>query len=465
MNRSRETETVGYDLLGLLLFLMLVFGGWAMIFASEYLPDTFVRFLDFSKNYGKQLLFIIVCACLFGGIQLVNARIFETFAPVLAVPVVLLLIGVLFTRPINGSHSWFELGFFRLQPSELAKLATSLLLSSYLARNEFNPNEPRKLLIALGIVLVPMGMILLQGDLGSTLVFTSFAVVFYRVGMAWWIYALGLFVVFISIASLMAENLNYVFHGLLAIMALLLTYSHKEQLYWLLLPLFLLISAHFFYDEYYLYYWIITSLSVLGLAIVQLKNNWRLLLFLFLGFIITLIYSSSVSYLVNNVLQKHQQERIWVWLKPEKCDPLGALYNVEQSKYAIGSGAVTGKGYLQGERTKLDYVPEQSTDFIFCTVGEEWGFVGTAFILSLFFCLLWRILVIAERQRDNFTRYYAYCVGGIIFFHVFINVGMTIGAIPVVGIPLPFLSYGGSSLISFCVQLSILFKLDSQRSF
>ncbi len=465
MNRSRETETVGYDLLGLLFFIMLVFGGWAMIFASEYLPDNFVRFLDFSKNYGKQLLFIIVCVGLFGAIQLVNARLFEIFAPVLAVPVVLLLIGVLFTRPINGSHSWFELGFFRLQPSELAKLATSLLLSSFLARPEFNIYEGRKLATALAIVLLPMSLVLLQGDLGSTLVFTSFAAVFYRAGLPNWLYALGLFVVFVSIASLMADNLNYVFHGLLLGIAILLIYLYKEQLYWLLPPLLLLVSAHFFYDDYYIYYWIVTGGSVLFLTLVQIKTQWRTLSILSLGFLITLIYSSSVSYLVNNVLQKHQQERIWVWLKPEKCDPLGALYNVEQSKYAIGSGAVLGKGYLQGERTKLDYVPEQSTDFIFCTVGEEWGFIGTAFILSLFLLLLWRILAIAERQRDNFTRYYAYCVGGILFFHVVINVGMTIGAIPVVGIPLPFLSYGGSSLISFCVQLSILFKLDSQRSF
>ncbi len=465
MNKSRETETVGYDLLGLLFFAALVFGGWAMIFASEYLPDNFVQFLDFSKNYGKQLLFIIVCLGLFGAIQVVNGRIFETFAPVLAVPVVLLLIGVLFTRPINGSNSWFELGFFRLQPSELAKLATALFLSAYLARSEFNPNEVPKLLAALAIVFVPMAMVLLQGDLGSTLVFSSFAVVFYRLGLAWWIYTLGLFVVFISISSLMAENLNYVFHGLWLLVAALLLLSYKEQLYWLLLPLIGIISAHFYYDEYYLYYWIISSIAIGGLLLVQIRTNWRTVLFIFVGLFLALIYSSSVSYLVNNVLQKHQQERIWVWLKPEKCDPLGALYNVEQSKYAIGSGAVLGKGYLQGERTKLDYVPEQSTDFIFCTVGEEWGFMGTGALLLLFLALLWRILVIAERQRDNFTRYYAYCVGGILFFHVFINVGMTIGVIPVVGIPLPFVSYGGSSLISFCVQLSILFKLDSQRSF
>jgi rod shape determining protein RodA len=161
----------------------------------------------------------------------------------------------------------------------------------------------------------------------------------------------------------------------------------------------------------------------------------------------------------------HQQERIWVWLRPEKCDPQGALYNVEQSKYAIGSGGVVGKGFLQGERTKLDYVPEQSTDFIFCTVGEEWGFIGTAFVILLFFGFLVRILQVAERQRGNFTKYYAYGAVGILFFHFLINIGMTIGLIPVVGIPLPLISYGGSSLFAFSILIAVLVKLDSNRIF
>jgi rod shape determining protein RodA len=465
MNTSRETKTVGYDIVGLLLFLFLVGGGWAMIFASEYLPEYFTQFLDFSKSYGKQLLFIMVCVGLFGIIQLLNARIFESFAIFLYIPALILLVAVLFTRPINGSTSWFDLGFFRLQPSEIAKLATSLFLSAFISRIDFNINDPKRLAQALGIIALPMGLVLLQGDLGSMLVFTSFAVVMYRAGFYWWVYALGFFILFLSIAALMSENINYVFNGLLLLSAFLLIFLYKEKIYWAILPVVLLISAHFFYDDYSTWYWISSLTLVIGLAILQLNNNWRAILFIFFGLSISFIYSSSVSYLVNNVLQKHQQERIWVWLKPEKCDPLGALYNVEQSKFAIGSGALFGKGYMQGERTKLDYVPEQSTDFIFCTVGEEWGFFGTFSLLFIFLLLLVRILVIAERQRDLFTRYYSYCIAGILFFHLFINIGMTIGAVPVVGIPLPFISYGGSSLISFCIQLSILFRLDSQRNF
>jgi rod shape determining protein RodA len=177
-----------------------------------------------------------------------------------------------------------------------------------------------------------------------------------------------------------------------------------------------------------------------------------------------MLYSSSVNYLVNNILKIHQQERIWVWLRPEKCDPLGSLYNLEQSKYAIGSGGFLGKGFLEGERTKLDYVPEQSTDFIFCTVGEEWGFLGSIILLVLFMTLLLRILYIAERQRLSFAKYYAYSVAAILLFHIFVNMGMTMGLLPVIGIPLPFISYGGSSMISFSLMMSILIKLDSERS-
>jgi rod shape determining protein RodA len=179
--------------------------------------------------------------------------------------------------------------------------------------------------------------------------------------------------------------------------------------------------------------------------------------------IAAIAYSSSVNYIFNNLLRKHQQERIWVWLRPEKCDPLGPLYNLEQSKFAIGSGGWTGKGFLQGERTKLDYVPEQSTDFIFCTVGEEWGYLGTSFIIIVFFALIFRVFQIANRQRSSFARFYAYCVASILFFHVFINIGMTIGLVPVIGIPLPFISYGGSSLMSFSILMGILIKLDSGR--
>jgi len=179
---------------------------------------------------------------------------------------------------------------------------------------------------------------------------------------------------------------------------------------------------------------------------------------------IAYFYMTSVNYLVNNILKPHQQERIWVWLRPEKCDPLGSLYNLEQSKYAIGSGGFSGKGFLDGERTKLDYVPEQSTDFIFCTVGEEWGFLGSIILIGIFIVLISRILQIAERQRISFSKYYAYGVASIILFHVFVNIGMTMGLVPVIGIPLPFISYGGSSMMSFSIMLGILMKLDSERA-
>jgi rod shape determining protein RodA len=222
--------------------------------------------------------------------------------------------------------------------------------------------------------------------------------------------------------------------------------------------------------------WYLYAASIQMLLIIQLvfalifiilnlvKRNWQITVITTAVILIAFIYSLSVNYLVNNILKEHQQERIWVWLRPEKCDPLGSLYNLEQSKYAIGSGGYFGKGFLEGERTKLDYVPEQSTDFIFCTVGEEWGFFGSFIVIAMFITLLLRILFLAERQRFSFAKFYAYGVASILLFHIFVNIGMTIGVLPVIGIPLPFISYGGSSMISFSIMIGILLKLDSERS-
>ena len=222
--------------------------------------------------------------------------------------------------------------------------------------------------------------------------------------------------------------------------------------------------------------WYLYAASIQMLLIIQLvfalifiilnlvKRNWQITVITTAVILIAFIYSLSVNYLVNNILKEHQQERIWVWLRPEKCDPLGSLYNLEQSKYAIGSGGYFGKGFLEGERTKLDYVPEQSTDFIFCTVGEEWGFLGSVTVMGLFIFLLLRLIYLAERQRSTFSRIYGYGLASIIFIHLAINIGMTIGLMPIMGIPLPFFSSGGSSLWSFTILLFIFLKLDSHRS-
>lgn len=463
MSSRTDTEANGYDLWLVFLFAALVLVGWTMIFAVEY-QEGFSSFLNLQKNYGKQLMFISVSIAIFGVIQLLEARLYELFAIVFYAFCLLLLVGVLFTKPINGSTSWYNIGGFSLQPSEFAKMATCLLLAAYLGRSETTIHNFRHLVYAGGIIAAPMALVLLQGDLGSTLVFLSFSVVLFRAGLTGVIYLIGLHLVGLSIFALKFDDMSMVVLTLMILGKLILSFSWQQNWVHLLGAVLLSSLLLYLYSQDNATAAFVISGSVFAtLLVLNFLKQWQLSLLVASVFVCSVGYAFSINNLVNNVLMRHQQERIWVWLRPEKCDPQGALYNVDQSKYAIGSGGFTGKGFLKGERTKLDYVPEQSTDFIFCTVGEEWGFLGTTLVIGLFLGLMLRILHIAERQRGNFSRYYAYGVAGILFFHFFINIGMTIGLVPVVGIPLPLISYGGSSLIAFTLLIGVLVKLDASR--
>jgi rod shape determining protein RodA len=466
MSTRNDLDANSYDLITIFLFIFLVAIGWTMIFAVEYLPETYTGLLNLQKNYGKQLMFIGISAGIFGMIQLIDARLLEIFSIIFYAFCMLLLVGVLFTKPINGSTSWYNIGGFSLQPSEFAKMATCLLLSSYLGRAEVRVQEFWHFSKAAAIVILPMGLVLLQGDLGSTLVYTSFAIMLFRAGLNDVIYILGLHIVTLSIIALKFDDLSMTILILMIAGIGVLAFAWQQNRLQLLGALLVMILGAFLYNEgQILLAFILLGLIFAALLVVNASKRWQLSLLVGITFVLSIGYAFSVSSFVNNALQPHQQERIWVWLRPEKCDPQGALYNVEQSKYAIGSGGIVGKGFLQGERTKLDYVPEQSTDFIFCTVGEEWGFIGTSTVILLYLGLLFRILIIAERQRSHFNRFYAYGAAGILFFHFLINIGMTIGMIPVVGIPLPLVSYGGSSLMAFTLLIAVLVKLDSNRTF
>lgn len=466
MSTRTELDAGRYDIVLILLFSALVFIGWSMIFAVEYLPETYSGLFNFNKNYGKQLLFILICIGIFGIIQLIDVKIFEIFSVFFYGFCLLLLFGVLFTKPINGSTSWYNLGGFSLQPSEFAKMATCLFLASHMGRSEFKLQNPMHLLQAIGIIAAPMFLVLMQGDLGSTLVYLSFSIVFFRAGANPLIYIFGLFMVALSIVSLKFDDIGAIILGLLIIGTLVMAWAWQQYILHVLSALVLVIVSVYAYAiDYGWLSFILLGIVFVALLVVNFTKYWQLSIVVLSTFVLSIIYAYSVSAFVNNILKPHQQERIWVWLRPEKCDPQGALYNVEQSKFAIGSGGIAGKGYLQGERTKLDYVPEQSTDFIFCTVGEEWGWLGTSTVILLFLGLFIRILYIAERQRSLFSKYYCYGAVGILFFHFFINIGMTIGLIPVVGIPLPLVSYGGSSLMAFTILFSILIKLDSNSAF
>jgi rod shape determining protein RodA len=395
--------------------------GWLNVYAAVYSPEDHTSLFDLSTNAGKQLMWIGTTVVLIICILVINHTFFDTFAFVFYGFMILMLILVLFAGTnINGSRSWFKFGSFTIQPAEFAKVATALALAKYLDVPGINLTKQKDLLYIAGIIVLPCILILASNETGSTLVFASFAIMLYREGLPGWIPAVGLTAAALFVLALVFPKL-YIFIGVVALLGLVI----------LLMPR---------YNR--------TLMNILAIGLVG---------------VVMMGYVTGVDFFVNNVLQKHQRNRIKVLVDP-KIDPLGVGWNVTQAKIAIGSGRLQGKGFLEGTQTKFDFVPEQSTDFIFCTIGEEHGFVGSLVVVALFIGLLSRIVILAEKQRNKFARVYGYCVAGIIFFHVMVNIGMTIGLMPVIGIPLPFFSYGGSSLWSFSILLFIFLKLDSRRS-
>jgi rod shape determining protein RodA len=404
------------DWVTILIYTALCAIGFINIYASIYNPDTSTLF-NFGSNYGKQLIFILTALLLGFSILLLDAKFFSVFSPIVyGVTMLLLMVVLVVGRKVAGNQAWIPLGSFRLQPSEFAKFGTALLIARYVGN--FNPKfrDVKSIFFAGLIVGFPLLLIMLQPDTGSALVFLAFMFPLYREGLSGYflLIFLGMIVLFIA--------------DFLVPMAILI-------------PVIIAIGAFFAYQN---------------------KRKQKMMISIILAIIIAIAYLFVVKLAYEKVLEPHQRTRIEIMLGL-KTDPKGAGYNVNQSKIAIGSGQLTGRGFLQGTQTKYGYVPEQSTDFIFSTIGEEWGFAGCVTVIALYIFLLLRIINLAERQRSTFSRVYGYCVASIIFFHVFINIGMTIGIIPVIGIPLPFISYGGSSLWSFTVLLFIFLKLDSNR--
>jgi rod shape determining protein RodA len=450
------------------LFLALTVVGWLMIFSvgfEEFKEIGWGGFL--STSAGKQAIWIGICTLLFAFIMLFDWKFWQTFAyPVYGFSMLLLFFVLFLGTTIKGATSWYSFGGFSFQPSELAKFGTCLALAAYLSSYSTDIRQTKAQIIAAGIILLPMILILAQPDAGSALVFVSFLVVLYRAGLSANYYILAGVLFALLILGLVADPI-YISLGLVFGALLLLAYNIKDRnrLYWVIGALGIGIGAFFSLQEGYLEY---TLLAMIFIFIVMSTVLWKqrqarlvglLTFFLFIGTGITF----AANYAFNNILKPHQQDRINVWLQPSKCDERGSLYNLAQSKTAIGSGGLQGKGFLNGTMTKLNYVPEQSTDFIFCTIGEEQGFIGSMGIVLLFLLLLIRITIIAERQRSDFSKYYAYCVAGIIFIHFFINIGMTMGLTPIIGIPLPFISKGGSSLMGFTIMIAVLLKLDKHR--
>lgn len=400
----------------ILTYITLCIIGWFNIHAAVYDLDN-PSIVDLDTNYGKQLIFIISAVVIGFVILLLDGKFFITFSPVLyGITIILLILVLIIGRNVGGNQAWIPIGSFRLQPSEFAKFATCLLLARYLSSSTIKVQDLRTQMVAAFIILIPTALILLQPDAGSALTFSSLILLLYREGLS------GYF--------LIIEGLSIV--------------------------LFILTVL---YNKFY----VLAGVVLLaGSLIYLLRRNKKIITVMGFGLLFSILFVFSVDFAYNSILKPHQRNRIDVILG-KVDDPRGIGYNLNQSKIAIGSGGMWGKGYLQGTQTKYNFVPEQSTDFIFCTVGEEWGFAGCFVVISLYLFLILRIVNIAERQRSPFSRIYGYGVASIFFFHFFINIGMTIGLIPVIGIPLPFLSYGGSSLWSFTILLFILLKLDSNR--
>ncbi len=403
------------DGITLLLYFVLVIFGFLAIYSSSHGTEQF--HLDFSTQYGKQIIWIAVSVVVGAALFLIDVRFFEVFSyAFFGFWMLLLFLVIFFGVEVNGARSWFAIGSFRLQPAEFAKFGVALALSRYVSDIDTDMKSLRYQLITAAIIMTPIALIVLQGDAGSGLVFFSFILVLYREGLSGNVLILGIAAVIIAVLTF---NFGFVvLVAALVILAGIITafiYTNTSMLKWV---------------------WIL-ALTCIG-------------------------YSKGVDFAFNHLLQEHQQKRILVMLGLLD-DPQGLGYNVNQSKIAIGSGGFWGKGYLQGTQTKGDFVPEQHTDFIFTSIGEEFGWVGSTVVIVVFVLLFMRISMLAERQRSKFSRVYAYCVLSVLFFHFLINIAMTINLAPVIGIPLPFFSYGGSSLISFTALLFLLLRLDANR--
>jgi rod shape determining protein RodA len=396
---------------------MVIFG-WLNIYASEYDPLSTESIFSLSSSAGKQLIFIGLSLLSIIIITVVDDKLFDSLAYPIWIFFVLMLILVLFVaREVNGARSWIEIGAFRFQPAEFTKFATALAVAKFANRSSFKMGKLKDLSILALLVGIPALLIIGQGDMGTALVFSVFIIVLFREGLSAWPLVMGLLMAIIFLLALLVPD--------------------------------------------HLYLWIGTGVLAVLLIAFNRKSVKRIAVIIIMAIIVSAMFE-GVDYAFNSFLKPHQQNRILVLLNPN-IDPLGVGWNVTQSKIAIGSGGIAGKGYLHGTQTTFDFVPEQSTDFIFCTIGEEHGWLGSLVLILLFMTLFLRIIYLAERQKWAFVRIYGYAVARILFFHFAVNIGMTIGLFPVIGIPLPFFSYGGSSLLSFTLLLFIFLTLDANR--
>jgi rod shape determining protein RodA len=455
----------------IVIFLLLVIIGWFNIYAAVY-NEEHSRIIDLSQRYGKQFVWILATFVIAVFVVVTDSRFYSFFAYFIYGFFLFLLLLVLFVGEyVHGARSWFQFGSFSLQPSEFAKIGTALALAAYLNVSRHDLGKLKVFMISVAIIMMPALLIVLQPDMGSAVVFLGFFLVLYREGMSPYILISGFLMLILFFFTLLFNNtllsLGLVLSAL--ILSCIVTRKWKTCLSalgiitgitLLVYGINSLVSGSL-RNEHIVLISVLLSGFIFAVYFYNKKAIASLTIYLFL--IGSLAYVNSVNIAFNKLMKPHQKERVEILLGI-KSDPHGTGYNVNQSIISIGSGGFSGKGYLKGTQTKFKFVPAQSTDFIFCTIGEEWGFMGAFVVIVLYVMLLIRLIILAERQRSAFSRIYGYGVVSVFFVHIFINIGMTIGLVPVIGIPLPFLSYGGSSLWAFTILLFIFLRLDASRA-
>ncbi len=469
-NRTKIGHKIDWWLI--LLYVILVGFGFLNLYSSDYNQSaTHIAF--FQNTYGRQLLWILVGFALAIGILLIDAVAYSMFAYFIYVAVISILFFVfIFGVATHGARSWFVIGSFKIQPSEFAKFATALALARFISINgfDFSLKNWMNVLVTFSIILLPVALIMMQPDVGSAMVYSAFILVLYREGLpAIWLWIIFVVAVIFVLALILNQLLLLLVIITLSLFFMFFVLSNKKQIFRIVLSLISFFSLIYFLNlllsfNYSLLtvifisvvVWIIYSL----IYFIKIAEKGILIVIFFMVVSIFVQFSTNIAF--TKILKQHQRNRIEV-LFNNSIDPQGIGYNLRQSKIAIGSGGFAGKGYLKGTQTKLNFVPEHNTDFIFCTVAEEWGFRGIIVLFIIYAAFIIRIIYKSEQQVSVFSRVYGYSVASIFFLHFFVNIGMTIGVLPVIGIPLPFFSYGGSAMLSFTILLFIFIKLDYEK--
>lgn len=461
----KKFKTASYDRWLIALYFLLLLLGWFIKVAAT--PATSWNEVDMwglHSLVGVQSFWTVASLLFFLSVFLIERKFWNVFSlPIYLGSLLLLVLVLIFGVEVNGAKAWLNIGGFSIQPVEFAKFATCLSLSNYLANPSVKVNNFRSMMIALLIIGLPILLLMFQPDVGSALVFLALGFIFFRNGVSIWPF---ITVILLGVVFVMTLSLDV--YRTVAFLLLLLMFFYASQFkmarYWIL-SIMILATANivFFLNDLPVLILIFDVIFAVTMTMLSLKNGqFRLVGILTTAILAFSAFSYTTSFTFNNILKPHQQDRLNVWLHPERCDPRGSLYNVLLSRMSISSGGFEGKGYMKGTLTKLNYVPEHTTDFIFCIVGEEQGFIGSALILFLFLFLILRVLFVAEKSETRFVTNFGYGFAGFLFFHVFINIGMTIGLVPVIGIPLPFISYGGSSLLSFTLMYAVFVNISKK---